>query len=277
MISIAFLDSPRFRRAVTWYLAPVAILILNAAIAGRLFKLEYSANFGSNEGQFIAIARGVAHHLGDLSWWPEWSCGLPFQNTYLPLFGIKAGMLSWLTGESAALAFHQTGAAFFCIGPVFLYLLGLALTRKPVASFLAAALFSVFSPCALIPAYRADLGSLWRLRRLQVLAFYGEGPHTAAIALLPLAILFLYLVAERATWRRSALAGFFIGLTVISNAFGAVILAAATISLLATAPAKRFLRAAAAFTVIAGAGLLLDLARNAAFRGFGDSDELSDY
>ena len=241
----------RLRRLMAVWVAPVVLFAVNAAIAAKLFRLEYSANFGSNEGQFIALTRGVARYLGDLSWWPEWSCGLPFVNTYLPLVHTSAGVWSRLSGVSAALAYHQTAAMFFCIAPVFVYWMARRMTGKAVTSFLAALLFTAFSPCALLPAFRVDLGSLWNLRRLQILAFYGEGAHTAAIAFLPLALLFLFLVAERATWKRSLFAGVFLGLTVLSNAFGAVILACGAAALLATAPARRFWRVAAAFVIVA--------------------------
>src|ERR1039458_305384 len=84
-------SDPRFRGLATWGIAPLAILLLNVWVAVRLFHLEYSANLGSNEGELIALARGVAKHWGDLRWWPEWSLGLPFQNTYLPLLQVAAG------------------------------------------------------------------------------------------------------------------------------------------------------------------------------------------
>ena len=130
--------TPRFRSLAEGWLAPLALLLLNISIAARLFRLEYSANLWSNEGEFIAIARGVALHLGDLKWWPEWACGLPFQSTYLPLLHVLAGLLSRVSGHSPALAFHQTGAAFLCVGPVFVYFMARGVTRLPGASFFAA-------------------------------------------------------------------------------------------------------------------------------------------
>jgi hypothetical protein len=226
----------------TWWIAPLVLLLLNVWIAVRLFHVEYSANLGSNEGEFIAIARGVANHWGDLRWWPEWSLGLPFQNTYLPLLPTMAGIFSRITGHSAALSFHQVSAAFFCLGPVFLYLMACVMTLMPWASFLAAAAYSTVSPCALLPAFRTDLGGLWNLRRLQILAFYGEGPHTASMALIPLAILFLYLALTRGGLRDKVLAGVFLGAAVLANAFGAAILAAAVAALLACVRTERFWR-----------------------------------
>jgi hypothetical protein len=243
----------RFPYLATWFIAPLAILLLNVWIAGRLFHVEYSANLGSNEGEFIAIARGVAQHLGDLRWWPEWCLGLPFQNTYLPLLHTVVGIFSRITGHSPALSFHQVTAAFFCLGPAFLYLMACGMTRMPWASFLAAVAYSSFSPCApLLPALRSDLGSLWNLRRIQILAFYGEGPHTACMALIPLAILFLHLAITRGRLRDKVLAGVFLGAAVLANAFGAAILAAAVAALLASTRTERFWRNLLLAAVIGG-------------------------
>ena len=219
------------KRSRDWA-AAFALLLLNVAIAGRLFRVEYSANLASNEGEFIAIARGVASHMGDLGWWRQWDCGIPFQNTYLPLLHVLVGLFSRLSGHSPALAFHQVTAALLCLGPVFLYAMARVLTGRPGASFLAAAVYSLVSPCALIPAIRTDLGGWWNVRRIQILGFYGEGPITAAMAFLPLAILFLYLAVTRGRFRAKVLAGVFVGATVLSNAFGVVILACAVAALL---------------------------------------------
>ena len=245
-------SKPRFRDLAAWGIAPLAILLLNVWISLRLFHLEYSANLGSNEGEFIALARGVAKHWGDLRWWPEWSLGLPFQNTYLPLLQVVTGLFSRVTGHSAALAFHQVSAAFYCLGPVFLYFMACAMTRMPWASFLAAAAYSTVSPCALLPAFRVDLGGLLNLRRFQILAFYGEGPHTACLALVPLAILFLYLAMERGRMLDRVLAAAFLGLAVLANAFGATILAAAGMALLASVRTERFWRNALVAAAIGG-------------------------
>ena len=125
------MSKQRIQYLATWWIAPLLLLLLNIWIAVRLFHLEYSANLGSNEGEFIAIARGVAKHWGDLRWWPEWSLGLPFQNTYLPLLEAVVGIFSRITGHSPALSFHQVSAAFFCLGPAFLYLMACVMTRMP--------------------------------------------------------------------------------------------------------------------------------------------------
>jgi energy-converting hydrogenase Eha subunit C len=230
------------RRLAPSFLYPAVVLILNIFIVAKLFRVEYSAYLNSNEGTFIAIAGHVAAHRG-LRWWPWWDCGLPFQNTYLPLLHLLTAGFIMLSGHSAALAYHQVSAAFFAFGPVCLYFMAWRMTRQPGASFLAALAYSLCSPCAwLFPAVRADLGNPWDLRRLQVLAYYGQGPHIASLAFLPLAILFLYLaLVEGRLWHKLA-AGVFLAATVLANAFGAVICAMVCVSLLAVVETKRFWR-----------------------------------
>jgi len=232
---------------------PLVLLILNVTIAAKLFGVEYSAYLESNEGTFIAIARQIAAHPGDLLWWPFWDCGLPFQNTYLPLLHLIVGFFSRITGHSPALSFHQVTAAFFCLAPVCAYLMALGITTKPIPSFFAALAYSVISPCALlIPAIRADVGGALSLRRLQILAFYGEGPHTASLAFIPLAILFLYLAMTHGRLWQKILAGVFMSAAVLANAFGAVILAAAVLALLASYATQRFWSNAVLLLMIGG-------------------------
>jgi hypothetical protein len=230
---------------------PAVLLILNVSIAAKLFGVEYSAYLESNEGTFIAIARQIAAHPQDLLWWPLWDCGLPFQNTYLPLLHLLVGFFSRITGHSPALSFHQVAAAFFCLAPVCAYLMALGITGKPIASFFAALAYSVISPCALlIPAIRRDLGGAFSLRRMQILGFYGEGPHTASLAFIPLAILFLYLAMARGRPWQKILAGVFMSAAVLANAFGAIILAAAVLALLASFATQRFWSNAGLFLMI---------------------------
>ena len=238
-------------RAIPYLLYPALLLLINLTIAWRLFGVEYSAHLESNEGTFIAIARQVAAHPGDLLWWPYWDCGLPFQNTYLPLLNLIVGAYAHLAGVSAALSFHRVSATFFCLGPLAVYAMAWGLTRRPHTSFVAATVFSVLSPCAwLVPAIGRDLGSVWNLRRLQILAYYGEGPHIASLAFLPIAILFLYrsLTTERLADR--VLAGLFAGLAVMANAFGAVILAIVCVCFLATIRTNRFPRNLFLFAIV---------------------------
>ena len=228
-----------------------ALLIVNVLVSRGLFSEEYSAYLSSNEGTFIALARQVAAHPRDFLWWPLWDCGLPFQNTYLPLLPGIVGGFAALTGQSASLAFHQVAAAFFCIGPVSLFLMAWVVSERRGTSFLAALAYSIVSPSAiLLPTIANELGSIWRLRRLQILVYYGEGPSNSSMALLPLAVLFLYLALRRQRLWMKIAAGMLMAATVLANAFGATILAMVVLSLLFTIETQRFWRNTAMLAIV---------------------------
>ena len=75
---------------------------MNAYICWRLFRLEYSQYMGSIEAAYIGISHHILASGGDLSWWPAWYMGIPFQNAYPPLLhflvaGAAAGPLLYLT------------------------------------------------------------------------------------------------------------------------------------------------------------------------------------
>ena len=64
---------------------PLALFALNVYIARNLFALEYSQYMGSIEAAYISISRYMLENWRDLTWFPLWYGGIPFQNTYPPL------------------------------------------------------------------------------------------------------------------------------------------------------------------------------------------------
>ena len=160
------------------------LLAVNLLIAGSLFGVEYSAYNGSIEGTFIAIPRFMARHPGEWKWWPLWNCGMPFENSYLPFTHWIVAAFTLLTRLSAARSFHIVTAAIYVASALAVFWMALELSRKPAASFVAALAYSCVSVSALlIPEIGVDAGGALNLRRLQTLVFYGESPHTAALAL----------------------------------------------------------------------------------------------
>lgn len=228
------------RRLAIPILCSLLLLVLNVLIIRKLFRVEYSAYLASNEGQFVEIAKQVAAHPGDLLWWPEWDCGLPFVNTYLPLLPFLAGLWSRISAQSAGLALHQVAAAAFCLSPVALFWLALIMSRGCGLAFFAALLYSVFSPSTLL--VRTDCGGLGSLCRLQVVTYFAESPYTLSIALVPLAILFLYLAVVRGKFWQGLVAGVVAAAAFLANAFGGVILALAGFSTLAAGGSGRPLK-----------------------------------
>lgn len=182
-----------------------ALFLLNVYICHELFGIEYLRHMGSIEAAYIGISRYAMAHWRDLTWFPLWYDGIPYQNTYPPLLHLCVALIATLRGISPALAYHWTTALAYCLGPIALFALALRLTQSRWAAFLAGAFYSTTSISAwLILPVRADLGGPLYPRRLQALVYYGEGPHVSALTLLPLAILFLDLALNRSTPRRRA-------------------------------------------------------------------------
>ena len=176
----------------TWRIVLLSLVLfgLNAAICAPLFHIEYLDHMGSAEGVFIALARYMRDHAGDLVWCPLWFSGMPFANTYPPLLHAIAALVSVGARISPALAYHAVTASFYCLGPVALFLFVARHTGRASAGFAAGLLWSLFSPsAALLPELRADIGGVLHARRLQCAVHYGEGPHAAALALIPLALM----------------------------------------------------------------------------------------
>jgi hypothetical protein len=231
------------RRHLSHLFAPV-LFAVNAFICWRLFRLEYSQFMGSIEAAYIGISRHILSSGGDLSWWPAWYMGIPFQNAYPPLLHFLVAGAAAIGHVSTARAHHFVCALFYCFGPVAAYLAAAKITGRKTESFMAALVYSVVSPSALlIPEVAGDIHGMWNDRRLQVLMVYGEGPHIASVALLPFALYLFEMarVKRQAVWDLLAALG--LAAVVLTNWLGAFALAALMIAhLLGT---RSWLRAAA--------------------------------
>ena len=216
------------RRPVLWCLLILAVI--NIVIVAKLFAIEYLSYNGSVEGSFISIARVMAKYPGQWSWWPYWGCGMPFETAYLPLLHFIVAAVILAAHLTAARAFHVVIAAVYAGSALTVFWMALELSRRIAVSFIAALAYSCVS-CAdlFVPQIRLDSGSALYLRRLQILVAYGESPHTLALALLPLAIVFFGRAFTRNDTKWKVLAGLFAAAVVLSNAFGIVALGTALI------------------------------------------------
>lgn len=234
--------------------AVVTLTTLNLAICWRLFQVEYTDHFSSIEGSFIAIARYLTRHWGDVSWWPLWHCGMPFQDTYVPLLHLVVAITASLGHISAARAYHAVIGISYTLGPATLYLMAVRLGMHRGAAFLSALFYSLASPSAwLMPKVARDIGGLWYSRRLQVLTVYGEGPHITAMTFLPLAILALENVMATRTARMLVLAALSIALVFLTNVPGTMALGLAVLCWICAQPRERHFAA----WVIAGSASAL--------------------
>jgi len=205
---------------------PLALLALNVFFTKELFTLEYSQYMGSIEAAFISISRYMLENWRDLTWFPLWYGGIPFQNSYPPLLHAIVAVIAGTFRISPALAHHAVTACMYCAGPVSLYFLALRLSGSRWYAFWAAWTYSIFSPSYfLMASVRSGMGGQVGPRRLQALVCFGEGPHITSIALLPVALLALdvAMAKRRPFWY--VLAAVSMTLVVLSNWLGAVALA----------------------------------------------------
>ena len=208
------------------------LFLINLYVCRELFWTEYVNQMGSIEGAFIALARYITRNAADLTWFPLWYNGIPFQDSYPPLFhwivAIWASVFHW----TPAHAYHFIAAFFYCIGPVALFFLCTALSGSRAYSFFAGLSYSVLSPSAFVIAdIRHEIGLL-RPRRLQALVAWGEAPHVAGLALLTLAVLALHRAVTRRRPIDAIVCAVLFAATVATNWLAAVALFAAGVAYL---------------------------------------------
>ena len=204
------------------------LFCLNAYLCRELFVTEFTQHMGSIESTFIALARYVMEHPWELTWFPWWYGGIPYQNTYSPLLHLSVAAVASVAGISAPLSYHAVTAAAYCLGPVTLFWMGSRLSGRRLPSLAGAVLYSVFSPAALLtPSVAADMGTFLGPRRLQALVHYGEGPHITSMFLLPLAIVALDVALRKARPISTLVAAVATMSVVLTNWIGTVALAMA--------------------------------------------------
>jgi hypothetical protein len=207
------------------------LFLLNLWIAMDLLTAEYIDQMGSIEATHITIARWALEHWPNLSWFPLWYNGVPYQNTYNPLHHLIVAAVAGLIGITPALAYHAVTAFFYAFGPVTLFWLALRLSGSAGQAFTAGILYSLVSFSAfLMPAVRWDVGGLWHPRRFQALVQYGEGPHIASMTMLAAALVALSVAFEKrrpAYWVAAAIG---LAAVVLTNWVGTFGLAGAVLA-----------------------------------------------
>jgi hypothetical protein len=234
----------------------LVLFTLNAVICWPLFWAEYLDDFQSNEGSFITFGKFLLDSWPHCRWFPLFNAGMPFENTYLPLVSGLVAIGSAITRCSPAHVFHFLAALGFCLGPVFLFLFARQVSRRVAPSLLAALIWSLLSPAALIPRILDDMGTPWGSRRLQNIVFYGETPHNLSLSLLPLALLLLSRLLDQGNARRFALCVLAAATVITSNAFGVVVICSAFFMLVITRDDLAWRRLFAVGAILVSAYLL---------------------
>ena len=230
----------------------VLLLWLNAYVCREMF-FHYTPHMNSMQGFWIALARHAGAGWFRSAWWRFWDCGAPVEFVYAPLVPALSALVSAIRGIPRDAGFQAVSGLVYCVGPVTLFVMAWLLTRAPGRAFAAAVFYSLVSPSQLIvPDAQFSIQHLWDARRLYLTAVWDETPHMAALAILPLVILFLSLSLRKRRPIYYAAATLSIAVCSLASDFGPVITAMASVCLLFVLDRRDFLRN---LVVIAGIGL----------------------
>ena len=171
----------------------VLLVWLNAYVCREMF-FRYTPHMNSMQGFWIAMVRLPGASWFHSNWWRYWDCGSPVEFIYAPLIPAMTAWTAALRGTPPDVAFQMVSGLVYCLGPVTLFLLAWLWTRALSYAFAAGAFYSVTSVSQLIvPDGPFGFPHFWDARRLYLMTVWDEMPHMAALALLPLVILFLSL------------------------------------------------------------------------------------
>ena len=207
------------------------LLSLNAYVCREMF-VRYTPRMNSMQGFWIAMARlgGGWFHS---EWWRYWDCGAPLEFVYAPLVPALSAWMAAVRGIPHDIGFQTVSGLVYCLGPVTLFVMAWLLTRAPGYAFAAAALYSLTAPSQLfLPDAQFSLQHFWDARRLYLMVVWDETPHTAALAILPLVILFLSLSIRKRRPVYYALTALAIAVCTLASDFGPVLAAMASLCLL---------------------------------------------
>jgi len=220
---------PEAIRAVVY----AALLVwLNVYVCREMF-VRYTPHMNSMQGFWIAIARTGGGGWFHSEWWRYWDGGSPLEFIYAPLVPAMSAWVAAVRGVPHDIAFQSVSGFIYCLGPVTLFVMAWLLMRAPGYAFAAAVFYSLTAPAQLIvPDASFSIQHLWDARRFYLMTVWDETPHMAALAVLPLVILFLSLSIQKRRPVYYAATTAAIAACALASDFGPVLTAMASVCLL---------------------------------------------
>ncbi len=209
----------------------ITIGFLNFELIRYLFSGELSQNMGSIETSYIQMAKFWVEGGG--LWQPLWYLGYPWHVFYTPVLPTLEVLLHLFAGFSFGQSYRVLTAIGYILTPITIYFFVQQISKSKTGA-LVSGLFYTFVPsiiAILVEEVAKDtISGGFEPRRFTILVRWGEGPHTLALAFLPLFGLFFQKYLERGKLGYLVLAAIFLGLVALTNAvaaWGAVLLFAA--------------------------------------------------
>ena len=257
----------------------LGLALLNTVIVLPLFAGEYTQYMGSIEAAFHSHARFIDENWPYAGWNPLGYLGFPFHLFYTPLLPYMAASIHKLPLALSTAAGYRLITAFaYVMGPVTLYLFVRYLTRRELTAALAALAYSLMpSFIYLIDGVRAEgLSAGYAPWRLIVMTRYGEGPHIAALTLIPLAALFFLWALKKPSFASYLMAALLVTAIALTNwiaLFAAVLMLAVVLfsEVLLGEPGRKLISAFAVAAIAYGlSAFWLNISFVKASVGFGN-------
>jgi hypothetical protein len=212
---------------------PLLLLAISVWLHHPLWSPAARPYRDSIEPGYASMARFIAQHPNPWGWNPTQYGGMPTQFMYLPVVPYSSAAVSWITGVDPAHAVRLVTGTLALLAPLTLYALVFYFLQTPWWAFVTGLAYLVFSPSyGVIEAIDKDRGLIYLPWRLQVLMKYGESPHNAALALLPLAWIALWRAATKRDHLSLFLAALALAAVTLTNWIGALALAISCSTLL---------------------------------------------
>jgi hypothetical protein len=236
----------------------VALFLFGVWLNAPLFHPGELPFRGSIEGGYAGMARFVSAHPNPWGWDPLQYGGLPTQFLYLPALPYLTALAARVApAADVAYLYRLLTAVLACLGPVAAFLFALHFTGSRKWALAAALLFLLVSPSyGLFPQVDKDRGAVPLPWRIQVLAKYGEGPHTAGLTLMPLVLLAVWKAGRSRQRSAIVVAAMALAAITLTNWVSALAMTIACLLLLAAASGEREFRAGRVFAA-AGLGYVL--------------------
>ena len=213
----------------------LALFAVNVALNVPLFRDGAMPYRDSIELGYASMARFFYLHPSPFGWNAMQYCGLPAQFTYLPGLQYIAATLAHLLPMEPAYIYRMLAAALACLGPSTVFLFVAYFTRQRWWALAAALGYTLVSPLyGIVSTIDQDRGNIQLPWRLLVLVKYGEGPHNAGLALLPLALVALWQTCTQPKYWRLLLAAVLLAVIALTNWIAALALAFCALTMVLT-------------------------------------------
>jgi hypothetical protein len=223
-------------------ISAAVLLWINLYICRDLF-FGPRLHMNSMQGSWAALAKWGGSSWFGANWWPFWDVGVPFEYTYAPLLPGLAALWSAVARVPHVFAFSGILGMLYCLAPLNLFFMAWRLTRSVMYSFLGALIYSLAAITQiLVPDQEFGLTKIADARRLLLLVAWDEGPHFAAVTLLPLVIFCLARAMETRRKGWYAAAAISMAGAALASAFGPVITLLASGCLVAALGGKEWQR-----------------------------------